>query len=162
MALSKQKKKEVIDSLSMAIKTAASVVFVNFHGMHVNDETSMRRALRAEGVTYTVAKKRLLKKSLEGQALTGDLPSLEGELGVAYGADMIAPARGVYQFQKSLDNKVSILGGIFEGKFLGKEEMTVIAQIPSQKTLYAQFVNLINSPIQGLVIALDGIASKKQ
>jgi ribosomal protein L10 len=37
-----------------------------------------------------------------------------------------------------------------------------VAQIPGLKTLQAQFVNLINSPIQGFVIALNAIAEKKQ
>jgi ribosomal protein L10 len=39
--------------------------------------------------------------------------------------------------------------------------MTSIALIPSRKTLEAQFVNLINSPIQRFVVSLDQIAKKK-
>ena len=39
--------------------------------------------------------------------------------------------------------------------------MTAIATIPSQKTLQGMFVNVINSPIQGFVMALDQIAKKK-
>ena len=46
-------------------------------------------------------------------------------------------------------------------KFMSKEEMMGIALIPSQKTLHAMFVNVINSPIQGFVMALDQIAKKK-
>ena len=40
-------------------------------------------------------------------------------------------------------------------------EMVTIAQIPGLKTLQAQFVNLINSPIQGFVMALSQIAKQK-
>ena len=49
-----------------------------------------------------------------------------------------------------------------EEKNKTKSEMEAIAAIPSQKVLYAQFVNIINSPIQGLVLALNAIAEKKQ
>jgi len=42
-----------------------------------------------------------------------------------------------------------------------KEDMMAIALIPPQNTLYGMLVNVINSPIQGLVIALDQIAAKK-
>ena len=38
--------------------------------------------------------------------------------------------------------------------------MTVIASIPSMQVLRGMFVNVINSPIQGLVIALNAIAVK--
>jgi ribosomal protein L10 len=41
-------------------------------------------------------------------------------------------------------------------------EMTEIATIPSRQTLYAQFVNLINSPIQQFVMAVDQIAQKQE
>ena len=44
---------------------------------------------------------------------------------------------------------------------MSKEEMTVIASIPPVQTLYGMFVNVINSPIQGLVVALDQIGKKK-
>ena len=37
-----------------------------------------------------------------------------------------------------------------------------IAMIPSREVLYAQFVNLINSPIQQFVVVLDQIAKSKE
>jgi len=39
--------------------------------------------------------------------------------------------------------------------------MTAIATIPPREVLYAQFVNVINSPIQRLAVALDQISQKK-
>ncbi|HLD34554.1 MAG TPA: 50S ribosomal protein L10, partial [Patescibacteria group bacterium] len=87
----------------------------------------------------------------------GEMPALDGQIGLAWGADQIAPARGVYEFQKKLDKKVELLGGIFEGRFMNREEMSGIASIPPRQTLYGQLVNVINSPIQGLVIALSKI-----
>jgi large subunit ribosomal protein L10 len=74
---------------------------------------------------------------------------------------LTTPAREFYAFQKKYNGNVKIVGGIFEGKYMTVEEMTAIAAIPSQKTLYAQFVNLINSPIQQFVVALDAIAKTK-
>jgi large subunit ribosomal protein L10 len=78
-----------------------------------------------------------------------------------YGADPIEGAREVYAFQKKLDKKIQIVGGVFEGKFMNQAEMLMVAQIPGLKTLQAQFVNLINSPIQGFVMALSEIAKSK-
>ena len=53
------------------------------------------------------------------------------------------------------------MGGIFDGKFTDAAGMNAIALIPSVPVLRGMFVNVINSPIQGLVIALDKIAEKK-
>ena len=67
----------------------------------------------------------------------------------------------MFFFQKKFENKVSLQGGVFEGKFIGVEEVKALALIPPLQTLRAQFVNLLNSPLQGLVMALDGVAKKK-
>lgn len=161
MALTKEKKKGILENLKKIFKESASVVFVNFHGLNVSDATVVRKTLRGKKVGFTVAKKTLTRKALEGEKLGGPQPSFDGELGIVYGKDQLDPAREVYNFQKKLENKISILGGIFEGRYMDKDEMITIAQIPPLKTLYAQFVNIINSPIQGLVMALSEIAKKR-
>lgn len=161
MAVSKAVKKEALEKLGKIFKDSASVVFVNFHGLGANDTVDTRKALAAQGVGYMVAKKTLTRKALGDAGISGDMPALDGELAIAHGADQTAPAREIYQFQKKLEDKISILGGIFDGAFVSKEKMLIIAQIPGRKTLEAQFVNLINSPIQGFVMALSEIAKKK-
>ena len=164
MARTKIEKKEILEKVEKIIKDAESLVFVNFHGLKVGDTVAVRRQLRKEGVGFFVAKRSLTRKALEeGKAkkIAGTLPELPGELGLAFGKDLISPAREIYEFEKKFKGQVAILGGVFEGKFMTKDEMKAIALIPSQKTLHAMFVNVINSPIQGFVMALDQIAKKK-
>ncbi len=161
MARTKIEKKEILEKLEKITKDAKSMVFVNFHGLNVGDTTQVRRKLKSENVGFFVSKKSLTRKALDAKKIEGLMPELTGEVGLAYGVDLIAPAREVYEFQKKYKGSISILGGVFEGKFMSKEEMMGIAQIPSQKTLHAMFVNVINSPIQGFVMALDQIAKKK-
>ncbi|MCI0619954.1 50S ribosomal protein L10 [Candidatus Wolfebacteria bacterium] len=160
MAVTKQKKQEVVAKLKDILSKAESVTFVNFHGLGVSGTALMRSALKQEGVGYMVAKKTLIKLALGGVKAEGDVPALPGELAIAYGAET-APAREVYAFQKRYEDKVSILGGIFEGRYLDKEAMLAIAQIPSLQVLRGMFVNVINSPIQGLAVALNEIARSK-
>jgi len=56
---------------------------------------------------------------------------------------------------------MSIIGGVFEGKYMNKEEMLGIATIPPLQTLRGMFVNLINSPIGRFAVALNQIATTK-
>lgn len=162
MAIKKEKKEEICKKVENIVKDFPTVVFVNFHGLNVTDATQLKGSLREENSFYTVVKKSLAKRVLQDSKIEGSLPELDGELALAYSEDQIAPARGVFEFQKKHKNNISILGGIFEGVFVNKDKMSSIAQIPSLLTLRAQFVNLINSPIQGLVIALNQIAEKKE
>jgi large subunit ribosomal protein L10 len=162
MARTKVQKKEIIDKLGTIMTDAKTLVFVNFHGLKVSDSTVMRRELKKAGVGFFVAKKSLTEKALEGKKYAGTAPALVGEFGLGYSADQIAPAREIFTFQKKFKDQVNILGGVFENKYMTKEEMLSIALIPSQNTLLGMFVNVINSPIQGFVMALDQIAKKKQ
>ncbi len=161
MAISKQKKGEIVDKLTKALKGAKSLVFVNFHGLKVSDATAMRQALRGEGVQYAVTKKSLTKRVLADEKFEGSLPELTGELAMAWSEDLIAPARGVYAYQKKFPEGLKILGGVFEGRYMTKAEMEGIATIPSVDTLRGMFVNIVNSPIQRFAIALGEIAKTK-
>ena len=161
MAISKNKKKEVYEKTQGILKDSNSVVFVNFKGLNVSDTTELRNNLREDSSAYSVVKKTIVKRALDNFSVKGEMPELEGELALAYSKDLIAPARGVYEFQKKHKEKIAILGGIFEGSFMDREKMLSIAQIPAPQILKGQFVNLINSPIQSFVIALSKIADKK-
>ena len=161
MPISKDKKKEIIQEVSALVKDSKSIVFFNFKGFSVKNTTEMRRELRKAKVGYFVAKKTLAKRAFDEAKIAGTMPTIVGETAMAYSVDLIAPAREVYNFQKKFKDNLSIAGGIFDGKYMSREEMMAVALIPSQQTLYAQFVNIINSPIQGFVMALDAISKKK-
>lgn len=155
--LHKTKKEEMIKELSKAIKDAPSVVFVNFHGMKVGDETVLRTDLRNQGVSYKVSRKTLLKRVLNGVA-EGEMPKLTGEVAIAYSADQVAPSREVYNFQKTHKGVLSILGGIFDGKFVDGAYMTEIATIPTREVLLSKIAFLLKSPMQRLAIAVNEVA----
>jgi large subunit ribosomal protein L10 len=147
--------------LEKIINKSKSIAFVNFHKLLVKDASAIRRALKDENVGYLAAKKSLFKRVLESANIKGNMPKLEGELAISFGEDLISPARSIYNFQKKLDGKVKIVGGIFDGEYKSQEEMLGIATIPSLEILRGMFVNVINSPIQRFAVAMGQVASKK-
>src|ERR1700750_2421259 len=118
MAISKEKKGEILSKLQKIVKDSASIVFINFHALPVTESSAIRKALREKGIGYTIAKKTLTKKALGEGGINGTMPALPGELGIVYGTDPIDSAREIYSFQKKLEKKVQIVGGVFEGKFM--------------------------------------------
>lgn len=158
--LLKSKKEEMIKDLENSISSSESVVFVNFHGMKVHDETMLRKELRDQGVGYKVSRKTLLKRALAGKA-TGELPELGGEVGMAFSKDASASAREVYNFQKNHKIALNILGGIFGGKFVDGTYMMEIATIPSKEVLLSKLAYLFKSPMQRVAIAMNEVAKKK-
>jgi large subunit ribosomal protein L10 len=161
MAITREKKQSIASKLTDIAKVA-SVVFVNFKGLKVNQSNEMRKKLKEQGISYFVAKKTLTKRAFNETNVSGEMPPLEGELAIVYGEDPIAPAREISSFAKKFDNAINILGGIFENRYMSKSEMKEIASIPGVDVLRGMFVNVINSPIQRFVIGLKAIADKKE
>ena len=164
----KQQKVEIVKKLEDAFKNAASTVFVHFNGVNIKEETEMRRDLRASNVKYTVAKKTLIKRALEALGHKSAEVPLEGEVAIAHGGgdDVTAAARLMHEYGKKFlgpvkEVKISIIGGLFEGKLVNQAMMQSIALIPSLQGLRGMFANIINSPVQRFAIALDQVAQKK-
>src|SRR3989344_1143081 len=163
MAKTKEQKGQIIEKLEHAMKNAASSVFVHFTKVTVADETLMRRALRGDGVSYFVAKKTLIRRALDTLGHKHDDLALDGEVAVAYGGgdDATAPARLVHEFGKKFADKLTILGGIFEGNLIAQAAMQELATIPSLQALRGMFAQLLNSPRQRFAVVLSKVAETK-
>ena len=161
MAITKAKKKEISAKLDTAL-SSATAVFVTFNNLGNEDTNLLRKALKQNDSDYIVSKKTLLKRAMDASSATGDQPELgNGMVALAFGSDQMAPAREVFEFSKTHNDSISIVGGIFDGEFKSKEAMMEIATIPGMDTLRGMFANVINSPIARFAVALGQVAEKK-
>ena len=160
MAITKAKKVDILSRLTEVKDTSDSIVFVHYKGLSVAATTAMRKELRDKGIGMFVAKKTLMGRAFDG-AFTGTMPTLDGEIAVAYSADPMAPAQSMKEFGVKFKDKISIVGGVFQGVYKNQEEMIEIASIPSLDVLRGMFAQLINSPRQRFAVVLDAVATTK-
>jgi large subunit ribosomal protein L10 len=160
VAITKAKKQDILAKLADIKKDSDTIVFVQFGKITVKDTTAMRRKMREAGVGYFVAKKTLMKRAF-GEGYEGEMPTLEGEIGVAYSTDPMAPAQTVKEFAGKFKDSISIVGGVFQGVWKNKDEMTEIASIPPLETLRGMFAQLINSPRQRFAVVLSKVSETK-
>ncbi len=161
MAITKQKKAEIVEKVSDIAGKSATIVFARFRGLDVAAQNEMRKAFRAQDIGYTVAKKSLVRRAMDAQKYEGTMPQLDGEIGMAYGADELAPARELAVFVKKYPEMLAFAGGVFGGKFVNQAEIISIASIPGMQALRGQLVQLINSPIQRLATVMHENAKKQ-
>lgn len=157
MALTRQKKEEIIGKLREKFARARVVAFVLFHGLNVQSAHLLRRALRAANAEYFVAKKTLGAKVMDEAAIAGDRVALDGEIAFVFGYDdMVPPMRELYKFQKTHKGKIAIIGGVFERTYRDQQIMIAIATIPSREVLIGQLIGMLASPLRGLADVLQG------
>ncbi len=156
MAVTRQKKETILQGLAGQFKEAQMVIFVNFHGLSTTATRKLRTLLRITSAQYKVAKKTLIKKAMEVLNVVGDMPNLEGEIALIFGADNLPViAKNLVKFIKE-HKELTISGGILENKFIGSKMVSELATIPTREVLLAKLVYIINSPRQRLVGALGG------
>ncbi len=161
MPLKKEEKFVISKSLVEKIGSSDSIVFIKFGKLTVADSNDMRKDLRDKGIGYVVSKKTLLKRALTENKIIGELPVLEGQISIAYGKDLILPAKTIAEFQAKLKDKLSIVGGILSHKYMSASEMIALSKIPSREVLLSQLLNIMNAPIRGFVMSLDQIAKNR-
>lgn len=157
MPITRQKKEQVVTEITGALKDAESAVFLNFHGLTVTEATRLRRKLRGAESTYQVIKKTLLTRALEAQGYSGAMPELSGEVAMAWSKDAVAPAREAHLFGKEHAGKLSILGGVLEGKYLSAAEALALAKMPSKEELYQKLVGTLHAVPSSFVRTLNEV-----
>lgn len=162
MAVSKQKKVEILNELIELVKNAKSLGFAATHKVTVSEFAELRKNLREVGATYTLAKKTLIKKALkEALDIEIDLADFEGQVGiVASNEDAVAGLSKVNDFVKATEKeeKAVWVASIMDGELKGVEETKVLASMPSRDTLLGRLVGSMKSPISSLARFFDAAA----
>ena len=158
MAITKATKQTQLAALEGFFSEAKGVAFMRFDGLTVDEAQVVRRALRAQGMTYTVIKKTLMSIAAKNTKLAEfDSDQLEGAVGVIVSQDdEIAPAAAIKTFVKEFNApkqdvvKVDYAGAIFEGKFVDAEGTKALASIPSREESLGKIVGMLVSGPQKL------------
>ncbi len=155
MTITKEKKKEIIDSFRKDLSLQKSTVFVGFKGMKGEDALLVRRELRKAGARMLITRKTLAKIAFEKEKINFDPLSLEGEVGFVFGLeDGISAIKSIHGFTK--DDKISVLGGIFEGEVMSAEDISKLASLPSREELLAKLLSTMSAPVGGFLQVLQG------
>jgi len=157
-----ESKKAVVESLTGKIQEASSVVFVDYKGITVAQDTELRKQFREAGVEYSVVKNTLTNFAAKNAGYDFS-EVLNGTTAMASTTgDPIAPARIVCEFAKKNKNVLSIKGGIVEGSVLSVNQLNGFGELPSKNALVAQVLGTFLAPISSLACVLDQIRQQKE
>ncbi|MBQ3441416.1 50S ribosomal protein L10 [Candidatus Saccharibacteria bacterium] len=166
MAISKEKKNELVADLTELLESAKTTVYAKYQGLTVAEIQELRKAAREAGVKIKVVKNRLVKVAMGQIAVYKDTDTtgLTGQLLYAVSADdEVAPAKVLAEFAKT-HGALALVGGFSDaGNTLSEDEVKALAAMPTKNELIAQVVAQLLSPVtdsvSGLAGGLPGIIS---
>ena len=171
MAISKDKKQQLVADLNELLSDAKMTVFAKYQGLTVKEMQELRAAARENNVKIKIVKNRLVRVAMKEIAVYKDTDTnaLEGQLLYAVSnEDEVAPAQVLAKFAK--DHAALELKGAFsgEGAALNEKDVIELSKLPSKEQLIGQVVDMLLSPVNdvtnglsgNLHALLDGIADK--
>ncbi len=172
MALTRAQKEEQLADLKDKLQKSQSVIFAHYIGLTVTDVGDLRAKLRAKKAEMKVGKKTLIRMAMKELNLPepGE-KDLDGPVACIFSyEDPMSGASVAFAYGKTND-KVKLIGGLFEGKLLTANEAKAFASLPSREVLLATFAMMIrspltkfasmaNGPLSGFARALSQIAEK--
>jgi large subunit ribosomal protein L10 len=173
MAITRNKKEQVLTDLESQLEGAKAVVFADYRGTTVKKIDELRRNLRKENVSAKVAKITLIKRALEKSGIDVSGMDFKAPIAIAVSKeDEVAPARILSAFVKENKN-AKILMGIMNNQIITAAQVSALAALPSKQELYGQvvgtlaapvssFVNVLAGNLRSLVYALNAIKESKQ
>lgn len=155
-------KQPIVDEIKELLDGAQSMVLVDYRGLTVAQDTSLRKELREAGVSYKVYKNTLIKRAVEGTAFESVSVDLEGPTAIAVSkTDATAPARILAKAAKNAE-ALEIKSGVVEGTYYDSKAIMTIANIPSREELLSKLLGSMQSPITNFARVIKQIAEQKE
>ena len=159
MALTKDKKNEVIAEVADLLSKSKMTVVVAYQGTPVKALQNLRRLSNENGTQLKVVKNRLVIQALKANDTLkdADTSSLTGMLLYAFNSeDEVAPAQVLANFAKTQPTLEFVGAFSGEGKFLSADEVKALATLPSKNELLAQVIATLLSPVHDVTNGLSG------
>src|ERR1700730_3779429 len=155
MAITKQKKKEMVERLSKELASSTTAIVGTFTKLSVAQDFELRKSVREAGGRYRVVKNKLASRAATGTKVEEALKNLKGVSSVAYTAgDPVSLAKAMSAWvEKNAEFKFKV--GIIEGRLISVEEIDALAKLPSKEELFSKLLYLINAPAQRLATVIN-------
>jgi len=149
-------KEKIVAEIEAKFKNAKSVIFMDYRGMTVSEDTALRNKFRASDVSYTIYKNNLVRIVLNNLGITGLDDQLTGTLSMAFSnSDEISAAKIVAA--EKFKDKMAFRFGILGTSIIDAQGVTELATMPSKEQLIAQLLGLLQSGARGIASVVNAV-----
>jgi len=157
--MNREQKAAVIDEITVQIKESEAVFAIDYRGITVQQAAELRGKLREADASLRVVKNTLTERAADNAGAETLKALLEGPTALTFvRGDAATAAKAVADYARAT-SLLTFKGGIMDGQTLAAEQISAIARLPSRDVLNAQFVNIVASPLTGLVTSLSNLIS---
>jgi len=157
--MNREQKTAVIEEITVQIRESDAVFAVDYRGITVVQAAELRAKLRESDASLRVVKNTLTERAADGAGAEALKALLDGPTALTFVRGDAATAAKVVADYARATSLLAFKGGVMDGRALEAEQISALARLPSRELLHAQFVNIVASPLTGLVTSLSNLIS---
>lgn len=155
MAISKERKGELIADYAELLGKSQAVIITTYTGMNMPQFNKVRNQVRGVNAEFHVTKNTLMARTLKEAGYNVPDEWLKGSTAVSFCfGDPPAVAKVMRQLSTEID-KLKIIGGVVSGQSIDMNGVQELASLPSLDVLRAQLIGAITAPASNLVGVLN-------
>lgn len=154
MAISKQRKEEILDQYKQWLNDSKAVILVEYTGATMKDMDAIRAKIRETGGEFHVVKNTLAKLAFEstGHSLPEGYFENSTAVGFAF-TDAPAVAKALIDLGKNVQ-ALKVKGGFLGTQTISADSVKALADLPPLPVLRSQILGVLQAPASKLVRTL--------
>ena len=157
MAISKERKTELVTGYDELIKKSQAVIITTYGGMNMLQFNKVRAQIRDAKAEFHVTKNTLIARTFKEAGYIVPEEWLKGATAVSFCfGDPPAVAKLMGQLASEIEN-LKIVGGVVGGQAVDVAGVKELATLPSLDVIRAQLIGAISGPAAGIVGALNAV-----
>ena len=158
--MQKDLKKKTVKNIKERFDKSTVVILTEYKGLTMEQMTALRKKLRTIDAEFKVFKNTLISLAVKDKAYDGIEKLLTGSTAIVFGfGDQVKPTKTVSDFMKD-NEKLSIKGGLLDGKVIDPKTISALAKLPSREVLLAKVAGGMKAPITNFVLDCKAIINK--
>lgn len=154
MAISKQKKNEILDQYKTWLSSSQAVILVEYTGVNMKDMDNIRAKIRETGGEFHVIKNTLAKLAFETSGFSIPKGLLESSTAASFAfTDPAANAKALAEATKGME-AIKVKGGFMGAQALNAAQVKALAELPPLPVVRAQLLGVLQAPAVKLVRTL--------
>lgn len=159
MAITREKKEELVSRYRDQLSHASAVVFTNYKGTNVAQLRSLRNKLREQNTSCMIVKNKLFKIALGEMGLAQPDELLNSTNAIVFvGEDIGKGVKALKDWIKEA-KVLEIRGAVLEKSILNAAQAESLSDLPTKEQTLAMVLGAINAPASTLVRMINAPSS---
>jgi len=151
LAVSRERKEEVLATYADWMKKSQAVILVEYTGVKMKALDGIRAKIRESGGEFHIVKNTLARRMFAEQGMTLPQDYLEKSTAVSFAfADPASTAKALTEATKGIEF-IKVKGGFMAGQALSSAQVKALAEMPPLPVVRAQLLGVLQAPAGKLV-----------